>query len=106
MHRRPVNTHPLTGAGLPQHTATMDIKGFKFEPVAWAGSALSLLVAVEAVNEGAHLLPDTWTPWMLGAIAVLGALLTPAVRNRVTPTAAPRDDAGVRLVRAPLAPRP
>jgi hypothetical protein len=80
----------------------MNIRGFKFEPVAWAGSALTLLIAVEAVNEGAHLLPDAWTPWMLGAIAVLGAVLTPAVRNRVTPTAAPRDDAGVRLTRAPL----
>lgn len=76
------------------------MKTFGLEPVRWASALLTLLIAVEAVNEGAHLLPDSWTPYLLAAIALLTLLLGGAVRNRVTPTAAPRDDAGVPLVRS------
>lgn len=80
------------------------MSGFKFEPVRWASWLLAALIAVETVNESADLLPGSWTPYLLGAIALLTLLLGGAVRNRVTPTAAPKDDAGVRLVRAPGSP--
>lgn len=76
----------------------MTIKGFKIQPVAYMTSLLTLLVAVEAVNEGAHLLPGGWSPYLLGAIAVLTAVLGVLTHGAVTPTAAPRDDAGVPLV--------
>jgi len=82
------------------------MKSFKLEPVRWASWLLALLVAVETVNEAAHLLPASWTPYLLGSIAVLTLLLGGAVRNRTTPTAAPRDDAGVPLVPVPMAPGP
>jgi hypothetical protein len=78
-------------------------KTFKLEPVRWATWLLTLLIAVETVNEGAHLLPGSWTPYLLSAIALLTLLLGGAVRNRVTPTAAPKDDAGVPLVPKPMA---
>ena len=77
------------------------LKSFKFEPVRWMSYVLAVLIAVETVNESAGLLPAAWTPYLLGAIALLTLLLGGAVRNRVTPTAAPKDDAGVRLIRAP-----
>lgn len=79
-------------------------KSFKFEPVRWMSYVLAVLIAVETVNESTGLLPATWTPYLLGAIALLTLLLGGVVRNRVTPTAAPKDDAGVRLVRAPGSP--
>lgn len=76
------------------------MKSFRFEPVRWMSGLLAVLIAVETVNESAGLLPAAWTPYLLGAIAVLTLILGEAVRNRATPTAAPKDDAGVRLVRA------
>lgn len=84
------------------------MKSFKLEPVRWATALLTLLIAVETVNEGAHLLPGSWTPYLLAAIGLLTLLLGGAVRNRVTPTAAPVDDAGVPLVPLPMTtpPRP
>lgn len=80
------------------------MRTLKLEPVRWASALLALLVAVETVNEAAHLLPASWTPYLLGSIAVLTLLLGGAVRNHTTPTAAPRDDAGVPLVPVPMAP--
>jgi hypothetical protein len=74
------------------------MKSFRFEPVRWGASLLALLVAVETVNEAADLLPHSWTPWILSAIAVLTLLLGERVRGIVTALAAPRDDAGNRLV--------
>lgn len=79
------------------------MKSFRFEPVRWASWLLTLLIAVETVNEAADLLPASWTPYLLGAIAVLTLLLGGAVRNRVTALAAPRDSAGVPLVPKPMA---
>lgn len=80
------------------------MKSWKIEPVRWASWLLALLIAVETVNESAGLLPGTWTPWLLGAIGLLTLLLGGAVRERVTPTAAPRDDAGTPLVPISMAP--
>jgi len=73
-------------------------KKIKFRPVAWMTWVLGVLVTVEAVNEGAHLLPAGWTPYLLGAIAVLTAVLGKLAHGAVTPLARPRDDAGTPLV--------
>lgn len=80
----------------------MVIRGFKVQPVAWMSTVLTVMVAVEAVNEGAHLLPAAWTPYLLGAIAVLTAILGVLTHGAVTPLARPRDDAGVPLVPKPF----
>jgi hypothetical protein len=71
---------------------------FKLEPVRYATALLTLLIAVETVNEGAHLLPGSWTPYLLAAIGLLTLLLGGAVRARVTPTAAPKLDEDTPLV--------
>lgn len=76
----------------------MTIKGFKFAPVAWMTMTLGVLTAVEAVNETLRLLPSSWTPYLVGAITVLTAVLGRLAYDRVTPTAAPKDDAGNALV--------
>lgn len=76
----------------------MNIKGFKFRPVAWMTTALTVLTGVEAANEGLHFLPAGWSPYLLGVIAVLTAVLGKLAHDRVTPLAAPQDDAGVPLV--------
>ena len=80
------------------------MRSFKLEPVRYASWLLTLLIAVETVNEGAHLLPGSWTPYLLGAIGLLTLLLGGAVRARVTALAAPKDDAGVPLVPVSMAP--
>lgn len=76
----------------------MGLKSIKFRPVAWMTTVLGVLVAVEAVNEGAHLLPAAWSPWLLGAIAALTAVLGRMTHDRVTPLARPRDAADTPLV--------
>lgn len=78
----------------------MTIKGFKFAPVAWMTTALTGLGALEAVNAKVHVLPAGWTPYLVLAIAVLTAVLGVLTHGAVTPTVAPRDDAGVPLVPA------
>jgi hypothetical protein len=78
------------------------MKSFRFEPVRWATGALALLTALIAVNEVTHVVPEAATPYLLAAETLLALLLGKAVRDRVTPTSAPRDDAGVRLVPASM----
>lgn len=80
----------------------MKLKGFRFEPVRWMTWILGLLIAVETANEAANLLPERWTPYLLGAIAVLTAVLGRLARDRTTALAAPKDDAGVPLVPKPF----
>lgn len=74
------------------------LRSLKLEPVRWATALLTLLIAVETVNEGAHLLPDRATPYLLSAIALLTLLIGGVVRGRVTPTAAPKLDEDTPLV--------
>jgi hypothetical protein len=75
-------------------------RGFKFAPVAWATTVLTLLNAALAANEIFDVIPDRVMPYVLFADAALAALLGRAVYNRVTPVAAPHDDAGNPLVPA------
>jgi hypothetical protein len=76
----------------------MSIKTFKIKPVAWMTTLLSVLVALEALDRAAHLLPAGWSPYLLGAIAALTAVLGALTHGAVTPLAQPRDDAGNPLV--------
>lgn len=80
------------------HTAVMTFRGIKIQPVAWMTTILGVLVAVEAANEAIHFLPAAWSPYLLGAIAILTAVLGKLVHGVVTPLARPRDDAGTPLV--------
>jgi hypothetical protein len=78
------------------------MKSFRFEPVRWATTALAILGALIGANDQFDILPVGVTPYLNYAAAVLAILLGVAVRNRVTPLAAPRDSAGVGLVPAPM----
>lgn len=78
------------------------MKSWKFEPVRWATGTLALVTALIAVNERVKVIPEAATPYLLGAEVLLALLLGKVVRDRVTPTAAPRDDAGVPLVPLPM----
>ena len=74
------------------------MKGFKFQPVAYMTTALAVLTALEAVNESVHVVPEKYNAWIVSAIGVLTVVLGVLAHNRVTPTAAPKDDAGQPLV--------
>lgn len=78
------------------------MKGFRFEPIRWAGWLLALLLAVSgAAAQVPGVLPDEWLPYVNYLTAVVLALgVVPVVRSMVTPVAAPRDDMGARLVPA------
>lgn len=76
----------------------MTFRGIKLHPVAWMSGLLTVLIAVEAVDRAAHLLPAAVAPYLLGAIAVLTAVLGKLAHGVVTPLARPRDDAGTPLV--------
>lgn len=77
---------------------TAIMKSFRFEPVRWMTWLLAALLAVQTVNAEGHLLPDSWTKYLLGASALLTLLLGSAVRARVTALAAPRMDEDTPLV--------
>jgi hypothetical protein len=74
------------------------MRSLRINPVAWATTLLTVLVAFEAVDRAAHILPSGASPYLLGAIAVLTAVLGKLTHDAVTPLAAPRDDAGTPLV--------
>jgi hypothetical protein len=72
---------------------------FKFEPVAWLTTLSVILAALLQVDSEYHLLPEGWVRWLAFAAGVLALVLVGIkTRNRVTPLAAPVDDAGNRLV--------
>lgn len=71
---------------------------FKFEPVRWMSWTLAVLAALTGADAQYHLLPAGVTPYLLAAGAVLTLILGAVTRSNVTPTAAPKDDAGVALV--------
>jgi hypothetical protein len=80
------------------------MRSFKFEPVRYATGALAIIGALIGANElvhdttGVDIIPAGATPYLIFASVVLTLILGGAVRNRVTPLAAPKDDAGVPLV--------
>jgi len=74
------------------------VKGFKFKPVAWMTTILAVLTALEAFNQSAHIVPDKYDAWIVSAIGLITVVLGVLAHNRVTPTAAPKDDAGTPLV--------
>lgn len=74
------------------------MKGFKFQPVAWMTAVLAVLTALMTLDETIDVLPEAVSPFVIGAIAVLTVVLGVIVKGKVTPTAAPKDDAGTPLV--------
>lgn len=82
----------------------MTIKGFKFAPVAWMTTALAVVTGLITLDASVHILPVGATPWLTAAAGVLTVVLGVLAHGRVTPTAAPQDDAGNRLVPASMAP--
>ena len=82
------------------------MKGFKFKPVAWMTTILAVLTALEAFNETSHIVPDKYNAWILVAIGLLTVALGVLAHNRVTPVAAPKDNAGVSLVPVTMTPAP
>jgi hypothetical protein len=71
---------------------------FKFEPVKWMTVTLGVLVALASVSEFMDLLPDKVQTGVLIAITLLTAILGKQVRDKVTPLAAPQNEAGQPLV--------
>lgn len=77
--------------------------GFKFEPVAWMTTIVAVLTALMALDEtleqtgAGDLVPTTWEPYVLGAIAALTAVLGGKVRGKVTALADPRSAEGYPL---------
>jgi hypothetical protein len=74
------------------------VKGFKFEPVRWATAILTLLVALESVQQFVELIPEKTNGYVLIAIAILTAILGERARSLVTALAAPRDNKGRPLI--------
>lgn len=79
---------------------------FKFRPVAWMTGLLTLALALLAVNDQAHLIPDEWVKWLAALAALLTILLGGKVQSIVTPLAAPRSTDGRPLVPSPPAKAP
>jgi hypothetical protein len=89
---------PLHFTKAYQRSGGGPMKGFKFKPVAWMTTILAVLTALEALNETTHVVPEKYNAWILSAIGLLTVALGVLAHNRVTPTAAPKDDAGTPLV--------
>jgi len=85
------------------------MKGFKFKPVAWMSTILGILVALMALDDAlkeagaGDLVPTRWEPYVLGAIAILTAVLGKLAHDRVTPLADPKAANGRALVPTPPA---
>ncbi|HEX8106117.1 MAG TPA: hypothetical protein VF516_00250 [Kofleriaceae bacterium] len=82
---------------------------FKFQPVAWMSTVLGALTALMTLDEtleqthAGDIVPTAWEPYVLGAIAVLTAVLGKVVHSKVTPLADPRAANGRPLVPVPPA---
>lgn len=75
------------------------MSGFKFEPVKWMTAILGVLIALSSVQMFMDVLPDRVQAGILLAITILTAVLGKLVRDKVTPVARPRDEAGRPLIR-------
>lgn len=81
-----------------RHTRRTIMSGFRFEPIKWMTVILGVLVALEGVQEFADLLPEKVNGFILLAIAILTGVLGKLARDKVTPLARPRDEAGRPLI--------
>lgn len=81
------------------------MKGFKFRPIVWMTTILTVLTAIAAVDETAHLLPEAWKPYILAAIGLLTVILGKLAHDRATPTADPKTTIDGELVPLTVAPR-
>lgn len=83
--------------------------GFKFKPLAWMTGILTTLGALMTLDRTLEeagvqdIIPEAWEPYVQGAIVLLTVILGKAAYDRVTPLAAPKDDAGTPLVPKNLA---
>lgn len=73
------------------------MRGFKFRPVAWMTTILTTLTALVALDAAVDVVPDRVTPYVVGAIAVLTAVLGKLAHDRSTALAAPKASTGVPL---------
>lgn len=79
------------------------MKAFRFQPVAWLTTASAILGAaatISATPPFAGHVPDSVSAWLAGATVIVTVVLGVLAHNRVTPLAAPRDNAGNPLVPA------
>jgi hypothetical protein len=71
----------------------------KLEPVAWLTAAAVVVGGLLEADRQLHVLPTSWGHWPAFAALGLGLIVAGArTRSAVTPIAAPKDDAGTRLV--------
>lgn len=73
------------------------MNGFTFKPVAWMTTIVAALTALMALDATVDVVPDKATPYLLGAIAVLTAVLGKLTHDKVTPVAAPKSSTGIAL---------
>lgn len=80
------------------------IKKFKEAPVAYLISIMTVLLAVLVYLQGSGTVHGQAATWLTTAVGILQLILGFAVRAKVTPVAAPKDDLGRALVPAQLVP--
>ena len=80
------------------------MKGFKFQPVVWMTAILTILTTLMTIDETVDILPEKVSPFIIGAIAVLTAILGKLAHDKVTATADPKTTIDGTLV--PLVPKP
>lgn len=80
------------------------MKSFKFQPVLWMTTIVTVLTALMTLDETVDILPEKVSPYVLGAIAVLTAILGKLAHDRATATADPKTTIDGTIV--PLVPKP
>jgi len=80
------------------------IKKFKEAPVAYLISIMTVLLAVLVYLQGSGTVHGQAATWLTTAVGILQLILGFAVRAKVTPVAAPKDNLGRALVPAKLIP--
>jgi len=92
-------------AWLPAHFAGHYLQGgstmanIKLYPVRYLTIAAVVVAAVLEADQQYHVLPTAWAHWVAYAALALGLIVAGVkTHGAVTPTAAPKDDAGTPLV--------
>lgn len=77
---------------------------FRLRPVAWLTTAAVVVGAVLEADQQYHVLPTSWGHWVAYAALALGLIVAGIkTHGAVTPTAAPKDNAGTPLVPVTMA---